>query len=63
VVFTATDINDLPLKKEVVFKIKQSSEKLNLNNFLRLSNLITIQKKDGVLLLTLSLSFLTNILK
>jgi hypothetical protein len=46
VVFTATD-NDLPLEKQVLFKIKQSSEKLNFNKLFRLSNLITIQKKDG----------------
>jgi hypothetical protein len=39
VVFTATDINDLPLEKQVLFKIKQSSEKLNFNKLFSIEQL------------------------
>jgi hypothetical protein len=53
VVFTAKDINDLRLEKEVVFKINQSSEKLNLNNLFTIEQLNDNPKKDGVILLSI----------
>lgn len=53
VVFSATDINELPLEKQVLFKIKQSSEKLNFNELFSIEQLNNNPKKDGFLLLNI----------
>ncbi|SEA85729.1 Alpha-2-macroglobulin family protein [Flavobacterium gillisiae] len=52
-VFTATDINELPLEKQVLFKINQSSEKLDFNKLLSIEQLNKNPKKDGFVLLNI----------
>jgi hypothetical protein len=53
VVFSAKDINELPLEKQVIVKINQSSEKLDSNELLSIEQLNKNPKKDGFVLLSI----------